>query len=167
MGSRFDEVDLLTVVPPEEVVPATEVAPAIARGAASRLRRILSLAVDLSLFFALALAMSPLLPAKLDATRWTPGDLLTVFGLAGFLLLLSYYYFTVCWLVWGKTIGGAISDVRVVADGKEALDARGATIRWFGTLLSVLTAGLGFLPALLPGGRSFADRASRSHSVRG
>lgn len=173
MGNRFDELDLLIVPPTEAAVPSpketTAAAPLQARSQdepAPRLRRMLSLLVDLSLFLALGLAMSPLLPLATEPSEWDGRDLLVIAGISGFLLLLSYYYFTVCWLFWGKTIGGAIFDVRVVSSTPRAIDARRASARWAATLLSLLTGGIGFLPALLPGGRSVADRVSGTVSLR-
>lgn len=172
MGNRFDELDLLIVPPTENAVSSpkeTIAAPPEAHKEdqpAPRLRRMLSLLVDLSLFLALGLAMSPLLPLATDPVDWDGRDLLVIGGISGFLLLLSYYYFTVCWLFWGKTIGGAIFDVRVVSSTPRAIDARRASARWAATLLSLLTGGIGFLPALLPRGRSVADRVSGTVSLR-
>jgi uncharacterized RDD family membrane protein YckC len=173
MGSRFDEVDLLIVNPLEEraeAPPKAEVkAPVVERSHrsdVSRLRRLLSLGTDVSLFVAVALALSPLYPARLSPAAWEVSDLFIAFGVTGFLLLLSYYYFAVSWLIWGKTIGGAIFDVRVTSNAGTPLDAKSATARWLATLLSFLTAGIGFVPALLPQGRSLADRLSATHSVR-
>lgn len=174
MASRFDEIDLLPE--PALAVPADPpthrervVEPhrgdATAGSAAPRWRRAAAFLLDTSLFAALILVLSPLLPAALrpvEAEHW-----LVLSGVAGFLLLVSYYYFTGSWLIWGKTVGGAIFDVRVISNDDRPLDARSVTARWLVTLASIATAGVGFLPALLPGGRSAADRLSATHSIRG
>ena len=148
---RFDEMELETtpsvdsLLPPEVVVASS---PAVH---ASRTRRMLALLADLSLFAALTLALAPLLPPSRD---W-----LAISALAGFVVMVSYYYFAGSWLLWGKTIGGAIFDVRVVSD---AMTLRSATKRWLGLYLSLATAGIGFLFALLPSRRSLADRLSET-----
>ena len=100
---RFDEVELEAVPLGIEAVEAPVVV-AAAEGAAPWWRRSLALLTDLSLFAALVLALSPLLPQPLT---WMPAA-----ALAGFVVVLSYYYFVGAWLLWGKTIGGAIFDVR-------------------------------------------------------
>ena len=150
---RFDEVELEAVplgVIEEEVPPVSET------NDASRGRRLLALLTDLSLFAALALALSPLLPQ--------PFALLPALALAGFVVVLSYYYFVGSWLLWGKTIGGAIFDVRVVAD-EGAMTLRDASMRWAAVYLSLATAGIGFLLAALPSRRSLPDRLSATKCV--
>jgi len=121
---------------------------------APRFRRLLALLTDLSLFAALTLALAPLLPPSRDA--------FAIASLAGFVIIVSYYYFVGSWLLWGKTIGGAIFDVRVVSD---AMTPRAATMRWIGMIVSMLTAGLGFLFAALPSRRSLADRLSSTRCI--
>src|SRR5258705_10138107 len=115
---RFDEVELETVpLAVEDVAPAV---PAIDH--APRFRRLMALLTDLSLFAALVLALSPLLPQ--------PPSWMTTTALAGFVIVLSYYYFVGTWMLWGKTIGGAIFDVRVVSDDASAVSLRNASGRW-------------------------------------
>lgn len=154
---RFDEIELQAVpmiedvgaAPPGEIVMSTSDAP--------RFRRLLALLTDLSLFAALALALSPLLPA-------TPNRV-AIIALAGFVLVTSYYYFVGTWLLWGKTVGGAIFDVRIVSDDEEAMSLQAATMRWLALLLSLLTAGIGFAMAILPSRRSLPDRLSGTRSM--
>lgn len=149
---RFDEVELEAV---PEIPIATETVPA-PTDAAPRWRRLLALLTDLSLFAALALALSPLLP---DSYPW-----MQTASLAGFVIVLSYYYYVGTWLLWGKTIGGAIFDVRVVADSG-AMTLRDASARWAALYLSLLTCGLGFALAALPSRRSLPDRLSATRCV--
>jgi uncharacterized RDD family membrane protein YckC len=149
--TRFDEVEL--ELEPLEVATADPVEPeAPGLSPAPRFRRLLALLTDLSLFAALSLALSPLLPAT---QHW-----LTLTSLAGFVVVISYYYFVGTWLLWGKTVGGAIFDVKVVAHGSSAMAFRSATLRWAGVCLSLLTGGLGFALAALPSRRSLPDRMS-------
>ena len=86
-------------------------------------------------------------------------------ALGGFVVLLSYYYFVGSWLLWGKTIGGAIFDVRVVGETEGAITWVSASLRWSAMYLSLLTGGLGFLLALLPSRKSLPDRLSNTHCV--
>ena len=159
---RFDEMELQSVPMPDALeMPKSGPAPAVIEASPSadapRFRRLLALLTDLSLFVALALAMSPLLPAKSDP--------IAISGLAGFVLLASYYYFVGTWLLWGKTIGGAIFDVRVVAHDDEAMSLRAASMRFAGVLASLVTGGLGFLFAALPDRLSLPDRMSGTRCV--
>ncbi len=152
---RFDEIEL-------EPVPLIEEGPADARslhaaGEAPRIRRLLALLTDASLFVALTLALSPLLPNGKNP--------IALLALAGFVVMTSYYYFVGTWLLWGKTIGGAIFDVKVVALSGSAMSLGAATLRWVGCCFSLLTGGLGFLLAALPSRRSLADRMSRTRCI--
>jgi len=148
--ARFDEVELEPVV----LDPAP---PVDAIMHAGRFRRLLALLTDLSLFVALSLALSPLL----QPTR----NVQALAGIAGFVVLVSYYYFVGMWLLWGKTIGGTIFDVKVIAAGNDAMALRRTTARWFGVFLSLLTAGIGFALALLPSRLSLPDRISGTRCV--
>jgi uncharacterized RDD family membrane protein YckC len=95
---RFDEVELQAVT--FDVDPATPPRPA------SIFKRLAALLTDLSLFAALGLALSPLLPASMSA--------ISIASMAGFLIIVAFYYFAGTRALWGKTIGGAIFDVRAV-----------------------------------------------------
>lgn len=185
MTVRFDELELLkepelpppqtaaaasarhvylpSVRPRARAVESRPLIPAIRP--ASRFHRTVGLLTDLSLFVALALALSPLLRYHTDWQSTLRAEWPTVLGLAGFLLLLSYYYFVTCWLIWGKTVGGTIFDVRVVSEDGASMRGRNLTRRWAAILLSIALCGLGFLPALLPGGRSLPDRLSRTRCI--
>lgn len=96
---RFDEVELQPAVFDVDVDSA---APPPAR--VSIFRRAAALLIDVSLFAALALALSPLLPASMSAV--------SIASLAGFLIIIAFYYFAGTRALWGRTIGGAIFDVR-------------------------------------------------------
>jgi uncharacterized RDD family membrane protein YckC len=155
---RFDEVEL-EVVPLGSEEPAARVVEAeAASDDATRMRRLMTLLTDLSLFAALLLTLSPLLPE--------PATVLSVAALGGFIVVLSYYYFVGTWLLWGKTIGGAIFEVRVVSDLDRAMSLRAASTRWAAIYLSLLSGGLGFALAALPSRRSLPDRMSGTRSVR-
>jgi hypothetical protein len=106
---------------------------------------------------ALALALSPLLP---PAPRWE-----AFVGLGGFVLVISYYYFVGAWLLWGKTIGGAIFDIKVIPADAGAMALKNASLRWAGVCLSLLTVGIGFTLAALPFRVSLPDMISRTRCV--
>jgi uncharacterized RDD family membrane protein YckC len=152
---RFDEIELeaapLGIADDEpDAAPLDDHAP---RG-----KRLLALLTDLSLFAALVLALSPLLP---QPSRWTHYAALT-----GFVVLVSYYYFVCTWMLWGKTIGGAIFDVKVIPAGEAAMSLRDASARWAALYLSLAMAGLGLALAALPSRQSLPDRMSRTRCVR-
>lgn len=97
---RFDEIELQPAVfEPESSAPPSPPA------TASFFKRLAALLTDLSLFAALGMAMSPLLPASMSV--------ISIASLAGFIIIVAIYYFAGTRALWGKTIGGAIFDVRV------------------------------------------------------
>ena len=102
---RFDEIELQPVT--FDVDAATPPSPEPVR--ASIFRRFAALLIDVSLFAALALALSPLLPASMSA--------ISIASLAGFLIIIAFYYFAGTRALWGRTIGGAIFDVRATRSG--------------------------------------------------
>jgi uncharacterized RDD family membrane protein YckC len=144
--TRFDEIELQAV--PLGAVVAEK--PLQATASASRLKRFLAFLTDLSLFAALTFALMPLVPASRDR--------LSIAALSGFIVIVSYYYFVGTWMLWGKTVGGTIFDVRIVGDDDESLPLWGATMRWAALWISLLTCGLGFLVAL-------PDRLSQTRAV--
>lgn len=159
MSTRFDEVELrrdplsdANDGPPVEIVR---------KGTrSSRPRRMVATLIDLSIFAAIGIGLSPLLELRDERGLMTTDGLIQIAGLALFLLLFSFYYFAVSWFFWGRTIGGVISDARVVRENGEPMTMKSASMRWLGTILSVATAGLGFLIAALPSAQSLADRMS-------
>lgn len=152
---RFDEIELESV--PLGITADEPVAKPLGADA-PRTRRILALLTDVSLFAALLLALSPFLPQ--------PATWMHYAALGGFAFVLSYYYFVGTWILWGKTIGGAIFDVRIVSATPGTISLREASIRWSAVYLSLLTGGLGFLLAALPSRRSLSDRLSGTRVVR-
>jgi uncharacterized RDD family membrane protein YckC len=159
---RFDEVELETVVVdsarPSSRAVAGEGMDGVEGGIdAPRLKRLFALLIDLSLFAAVALGLSPLLA---DSKDW-----ISTASLAGFVVVVSFYYFVGTWLLWGKTIGGAIFDVRVVSPNHKSMPLKSAVLRWVALYASILTAGIGFLLALLPSRRSLADRISSTYCI--
>ena len=146
--TRFDEIEL-EPVPLIEEQRSAPLAVERSQGAALH-KRAAILLIDLSLFAALFVALLPLLSSP--APWWTMASL------AGFVVFVSFYYFAGAWLIWGRTIGGAIFDVKVVPASGSAMTLRAASLRWLGLFASLLTGGLGFLIGL-------CDRISGTRSV--
>jgi uncharacterized RDD family membrane protein YckC len=148
---RFDELELEPVV--FEPTPDSD----DVLFPAPRHRRLFALLTDLSLFAALSLALSPLLPATTNN--------MAIAALGGFVLVISFYYFVGAWLLWGKTVGGAIFDVRIVPADGGAMTLKNAAVRWASLCLSLLTAGIGLALAALPSALSLPDLFSRTRCV--
>jgi len=147
---RFDEIELDSV-PLGGTEPSPALTATMDTDDAPRIRRLLALLTDVSLFAAFTLALRPLLRDS--------ASIAGAIALGGFILMFSYYYFAGCWLLWGKTVGGAIFDVRV-ASGNDHMSLRQASLRWLALLLSLGTGGLALLPATLPWRRSLPDYMS-------
>ena len=160
MTPRFDEVELRKdplneADPPKELVSRT-------LQESGRLRRFMTAAIDLSIFAALLLALSPLLTFGESLADTIAGQWMPMLGMFLFVLMLSYFYFAGSWLLWGKTVGATILETKVVGQTSGKVSLRAASLRWVGVFLSILTAGLGFLLAAFPGARSLPDRLSNT-----
>ncbi len=105
---RFDEIELQPGTFDADAATPHEPQPV----RISLFKRLAALLTDLSLFAALGLALSPLLPASMSA--------ISIASLAGFLIIVAFYYFAGTRALWGKTIGGAIFDVRAVRRNRAA-----------------------------------------------
>jgi uncharacterized RDD family membrane protein YckC len=86
---------------------------------------------------------------QLSALPWAP--------LGSFLLLLSAGYFVVFTVVGGQTIGKMAMNTRVVS-ASGPVDVPHAVLRFVGGVLTLLTCGLGYLPALFGARRALHDR---------
>lgn len=158
---RFDEIELEPVAFDATPVAASMPAAGISLSTPARaplVRRTFALLIDLSLFAALTFSLAPLLPSSLSR--------LALAALAGFVVMISFYYFVGTWMLWGRTIGGAIFDVRIVSSHATAISLHDATVRWLALYLSLAIGGLGFLLALLPSRLSLADRLSHTAATR-
>jgi len=164
---HFNEIELLGA-PRETTVVKPPLIPVEAHYSLAPLwRRSLAALTDLSLFVALALALSPLLPNRIEWQGATEVEWRALFSLIAFVVLVSYYYFTGCWLIWGKTVGGALFDVRHLQSNGAPIGWSRASRRWLGLLVSLLFGGLGFALALFPSRLSLADRLSGTAAVLG
>src|SRR5258708_23691630 len=116
---RFDEIELDSAPFGAAPLPIADDAPPSVR--APIIRRALALLIDLSLFAALAVALSPLLPAS---PSW-----LSLAALSGFVVIVSFYYFVGSWMLCGRTIGGAIFDFRITGNAAPSVALRSAVLR--------------------------------------
>jgi RDD family len=106
---RFDEIELQSVTLDSD---SSATAPPQQSSVSSFFRRLAALIIDLSLFAALGMALSPLLPSSMSV--------ISIASLAGFLIVLAFYYFAGTRALWGRTIGGAIFDVRAARSRRVA-----------------------------------------------
>jgi len=169
MGVRFDELELTLDPPVQELLSpirqATRLPGANEMIPAPRYRRICTFLIDLSLLAALGLALTPLVTDQGGVGQTMKEEWAPVLSLVGFLLIFSYHYYVGSWLLWGKTIGGAIFDVKVVDAEGLPISFPNATRRWATALVSFLLAGLGFMLAGLPHRRSLPDILSGSQCI--
>jgi uncharacterized RDD family membrane protein YckC len=76
------------------------------------------------------------------------------------------FYLTTCWALAGQTPGMRLLSIRLDLNGSRRIGTRHAVRRLFGTVLSVLTLGIGFaMIAFDPRRRSLADRFAGTEVV--
>jgi uncharacterized RDD family membrane protein YckC len=165
-----DEAAPVLVLEPAMPEVATErpiePAPAVALELAGRLARLFAGLVDVLLIGAidtlviyLTLAVAGVEPADIQTLSLVP--------LVAFLLLLNGGYLIAFTVANGQTIGKMIAGVRVVSDEGERVDVGRAVLRAIGCLVSLLTAGIGYLPAFFStDARALQDRFARTRVVR-
>ncbi|HEU5162410.1 MAG TPA: RDD family protein [Thermoanaerobaculia bacterium] len=178
--ARFDEIELikeptadfppLRPLPPLAIaVPEPQLgdAPATAapRSGAPFHKRALGFLTDISLLLALALALTPLLPQRATLEDTLAVGWPAISAMAAFLLLVSWYYFAGSWIIWGRTVGAAIFDTRIVSMDGAPPTVGAATRRWLWAGISLLTLGLPFLVGLFGERRTLAERMSGTRTV--
>jgi len=114
----------------------------VARVLALLIDAVLLLGIDLAVVY-LTLGMLGLTPSveALNSVRLVP--------LVGFLVILAIGYQAAFVAATGQTIGKMVTHLRVMDVNDQRVDVSGAVLRAFGGALSVLTAGLLYLPAYL------------------
>jgi uncharacterized RDD family membrane protein YckC len=91
---------------------------------------------------------------------------LPVIPLAAFLVILDGGYLIGFTAASGQTIGKMATSIRVISDDGRRVDPAGAVLRAGGCLLTLLTAGLGYLPAFFSlEGRAVQDRVAGTRVV--
>ncbi len=101
--------------------------------------------------------------AGLTLVEWQAVPLLP---LIAFLLLLKVAYFAAFTTVGGQTIGKMAAGIRVVSEEDDFVEPSRAIRRALGGVVSLLTLGAGFIPALLGAdGRAIHDRLAHTRVV--
>lgn len=135
---------------------------------ASRVARLAAMLVDLLLLGSIdaAVIYLTLAIAGLTLTLANVG-VLPVVPTAAFLLLMNGGYLVMFTAAGGQTIGKMLTGIRVTTDDGARIDVGRAVVRAAGCLLSLLTAGLGYLPAFFSGdARALQDRLAGTRVVR-
>ena len=143
--------------------PATTVRPIAETSGAPR--RLVAAAIDHGILLAID-AVVIYLTFKMAALA--PGEwrMLPPVPLAAFLGMVKVAYFCAFTLVGGQTIGKMAVRIRVVGDDGAELDPAQAMQRTLAGALSLLAAGLGFLPVLLTDDRrAVHDRVARTRVI--
>jgi uncharacterized RDD family membrane protein YckC len=134
--------------------------------AAPPLRRAMAAGVDFGIIAGIdAVVMS----FTLRLCGLTTADLgaLPLMPLLGFFVLINGGYFAAFTAAGGQTIGKMAFGLRVVGDQDRPVTPGPAVLRALGCLVSVVSLGIGFVPALLSeGGRALEDRLADTHVIR-
>ena len=128
-------------------------------------RRLIAAAIDQGILLAVDVGVVyfTLKMATLNMDDWR---MLSPIPLAAFLMMLKVAYFCAFTLVGGQTIGKMAVGIRVVGDDGAGLDPARAIQRTLTGALSLLPAGLGFLPVLLADDRrGVHDRVARTRVI--
>ncbi len=134
-------------------LPSSGVAP---RLAAAMIDHGILLGIDLVvLYFTLRMA-------SLTLADWR---ILPVAPMLAFLGMVKLAYFSAFTSLGGQTIGKMAAHIRVISDDASGLEAARAMQRAVAVLASLVTLGIGFLPALGSDRRAFHDRLARTRVV--
>lgn len=150
----------------DSAAAADQHAPPIAGEGAPPLRRVLAAAID---FAIIAGIDATILSFTLRLCGLTLADLgvLPAVPLAAFFGLMNGGYFAAFTAAGGQTIGKMALGLRVVDTRDGPVGPGSAVLRALGCLVSVVSLGLGFLPALVgEGGRALEDRLADTHVIR-
>ena len=91
---------------------------------------------------------------------------LPILPIAAFFAILDGGYLVGFIAASGQTIGKMVTGIRVLSDDGQRVDISSAVMRAAGCGVSLLTAGIGYLPAFLTtDGRALQDRISRTRVV--
>ncbi|MEW5981559.1 MAG: RDD family protein [Acidobacteriota bacterium] len=165
-------LDALAVTPPAQAQPdphAGAVSDADAGdrragGVAHPARRLLAAGADLALLAGIdaAVLYFTLRVCELEVSQLA---VLPPVPMAAFFAILNGGYLVLFTGMFGQTLGKMMAGIEVVAQDLAPIDLERALYRVIVSLLSLLTAGLGFLPALVGEGRSLHDRIAHTRVV--
>ncbi|HEX7085148.1 MAG TPA: RDD family protein [Vicinamibacterales bacterium] len=146
--------------------PAAHAAPADQFPGAPPVARALAAALDVGLLGAINLIVV-YFTLKMCGLTTADVSLLPPVPLAAFFLLLNGGYLVAFTAAGGQTIGKMAFGLKVVSGGNGPVSAGVAALRAAGCLVSVVSCGLGFAPALVAdGGRALEDRLADTRVVR-
>lgn len=137
----------------EVIVPATHGA------------RLAALAIDAALLLGIGAAVLYFTLAIAGLT-FSQVRAIPIVPFVAFLLLLIAGYLFAFVAAGGQTIGKMMTGLKVVSTGGEPVDGGMAGVRAAGCLLSLLTAGLAYLPSFGSDGRAVHDRLAGTRVVR-
>jgi uncharacterized RDD family membrane protein YckC len=166
----FAEEDSTERVPPLAAPPASPVSRADEHTVSARAgeptrpaRRVLAAAIDHVILLGVDASVVYFTLRLAEVADWR---VLPVAPMVVFLGLVKAAYFCVFTLVGGQTIGKMAARIRVVAEDGGGLDPARAIQRTLAGVLSVVTLGAAFLPALVsPDRRALHDRVARTRVV--
>jgi len=164
-GAYMDEAQPMAEVPPVapgfessyDVPPAWDFAPAG--------RRAIAAAIDFGLLLIVDLVVLHFTLTLCGLTVNEVGVLPPV-PMVAFLLLLNGGYIVLFTGTLGQTVGKMATSIEVVPDPEGRMDVRRALMRGAAMVVSVLPAGLGWLPGLVGDHRSLHDRLAGTRVVR-
>lgn len=128
-------------------------------------RRVTAAAIDLGLLLLVDIVV---LHFTLAVCGLTLNDVrvVPVLPMAVFLAILNGGYIVLFTGTLGQTLGKMAASIEVVTDRHDAVDLSRATVRSAAMVLSLLTAGLGWLVAFAGDGRSLHDRLAGTRVAR-
>jgi len=166
--------DELTQFPTEETVPqpttratapVTRIAHVVPGEASGALRRVVAAVIDQAILVGIDVAVI-YFTLRVVSLTWSDWQLLSPLPLVAFLALIKFAYFSAFTALGGQTIGKMATHIRVVSDQNHLVDPAHAVRRSLAGALSLLTLGIGFLPALLtPERRALHDRLAHTRVV--
>ena len=146
---------------PVVVAPVSQSAP-LTVGAGARLGAAL---IDMAVLAVINAAVVYLTLAMVGLTL-EDFRVLPLLPLAMFFVILDGGYLVAYIAASGQTIGKMVAGIRVMGDDGQRVEIGAAVLRAAGCGVSLLTAGLGYLPAFLTAdGRALQDRLSRTRVV--
>lgn len=169
--ARHDEPRFALQLEPESQASAGTAATALHPGdvaghaAARGGARALAMFIDFVLMLSIDAAIVYLTLAIAGLTMNDAGVLPRI-PLAAFLVLLNGGYLVTFTAASGQTIGKMLTGIRVMRDDGRRVDIPGAVLRAGGCALSLLSAGVGYLPAFVTAdGRALQDRIAGTRVV--
>jgi uncharacterized RDD family membrane protein YckC len=150
----------------QQTLPSTPPAPEVSWQPASLAARLGATIIDVALLVAVD-ALVVYLTLALAGLGWRDYAVLPRAPLLGFLAILNGGYLTVFIAAAGQTIGKMVTGVRVIGDDGRRVAIAVAVMRTIGCAASLLTLGLGYLPAFVAADRrALQDRIAGTQVVR-